>query len=51
VAAMKTPAEAMAMETVCMSTILDTQKTRLGEISIKDYIICELNKDYDENPV
>jgi hypothetical protein len=50
-AARNTPADAIAIETVCMSTTIGTQKTGLGEISIKDYIICELNKDYDENPV
>jgi hypothetical protein len=34
-----TLAEAIAIDAVCMSTIFDTQKTRLGEISIKDYIM------------
>jgi len=34
-----TLAEAIAIEIVCMSTTLDAQKTRLGGISIKDYII------------
>jgi hypothetical protein len=29
----------MAIETVCMSTTIDTQKTRLGEIGIKNYIM------------
>jgi hypothetical protein len=34
-AAMKTPAEAIAIEIVCMSTTIDTQKTRLGELVLK----------------
>jgi hypothetical protein len=31
--------EAIAIEKVCMSTNIDTQKTRLGGMSIKDYIM------------
>jgi hypothetical protein len=34
-AATNTLAEAIAIETVCMSIILDTQKTRLGESVLK----------------
>jgi hypothetical protein len=37
-AAANTPAEAIAIETVCnnsMSTTIDTQKTRLGELVLK----------------
>ena len=34
-AAANTPEEAMAIEIVCMSTTLDTQKTRLGELVLK----------------
>jgi hypothetical protein len=34
-----TPAVAIIVEISVMSSIIDTQKKRLGEISIKDYIM------------
>ena len=37
--AMKTPAEAIAIEIVCMSTTVYTQKTRLGQLVLKTTFI------------